>query len=308
MTSFAKAYKFAQAFRTALFLPVLPVIWVVMSGFGILSGAFGTAHLSLFGRFVFWPIIIAFGILIGAALRVIVRDYLGLRRYAVEAPLIAALATLILTPLCTWLADVLIEEERFRPGWAEVASYVYLVSMAVSTLRHALAAGWHRDFTPDLGADGGALPVADPPVRPTDLPQVPAKAVAAAPKPEPAERLMARIDATLRAPLVRLQVRDHYVEVVTEAGMESVLIRLADAIAETEGVEGLQVHRSHWVARAAIRGLYRGRGKLVLRMSDGAVVPVSRTYAPGVQVLGLEEQTSAPQEEAGPRTERAEAG
>lgn len=316
MTSFAQAYKFAQAFRNALFLPVLPVIWVVMSGFGILSGAFGTSQLSLFGRFVFWPTMVGLGILVGAALRVIVRDYAGLRRYALEAPTIALLATLSLTPLCMGLAEVLISDGRFRPEWAEVASYIYLVSMAVSTLRHALAAGWHRDFTSRLTGDGTMQPSADIDTRLSDLPQISAgaiKAVAAPPpapepQPEPAARLMARIDPTLRAPLVRLQVRDHYVEVVTEAGMESVLIRMADAIVETEGVEGLQVHRSHWVARAAIRGLYRGRGKLVLRMSDGAVVPVSRTYAPGVQELGLAEQVSAPGAEAESRSEETEPG
>lgn len=313
MTSFAQAYKFAQAFRDALFLPVLPVIWVVMSGFGILSGPFGTSQLSLSGRLIFWPAMIGLGILIGAVLRVIVRDYMGLRRYAIEAPVIAVLATLTLTPLCMGLARILIEDGKFRPTAAEVAAYIYLVSMAVSTLRHALAAGWHVAFAAGRTGRGAVLPlVEDAPESPTELPQAPAeaaKAVAAElSPPEPVARLIARLDPTLRAPLVRLQVRDHYVDVVTEAGMESVLMRLADAIVETEGVEGLQVHRSHWVARAAICGLYRGRGKLVLRMSDGAVVPVSRTYAPEVLKLGLAEQITAPGAQAESSTMDAEAG
>ena len=75
--------------------------------------------------------------------------------------------------------------------------------------------------------------------------------------------------------------------------MDSLLLRLADAIAETDGVEGLQVHRSHWVARRAISGLLRGRGKVALWMSDGAVVPVSRRHLGVVLGLGLTEVSAS---------------
>jgi DNA-binding LytR/AlgR family response regulator len=56
-------------------------------------------------------------------------------------------------------------------------------------------------------------------------------------------------------------------------------MRLSDAIAELEGIEGAQVHRSWWVAREAIAQAVRGDGRATLTLQDGAEVPVSRTYA-----------------------------
>ena len=54
---------------------------------------------------------------------------------------------------------------------------------------------------------------------------------------------------------------------------------LAEALFELEGVEGAQVHRSWWVARAAIAQARRGEGRATLTLKDGSKVPVSRTYA-----------------------------
>jgi DNA-binding LytR/AlgR family response regulator len=56
-------------------------------------------------------------------------------------------------------------------------------------------------------------------------------------------------------------------------------MRLSDAIAELEGIEGMQVHRSWWVSREAIRAARRGDGRAILTLPDGAEAPVSRTYA-----------------------------
>ena len=45
------------------------------------------------------------------------------------------------------------------------------------------------------------------------------------------------------------------------------------------GVTGMQVHRSWWVARAAIIDARRGDGRATLTLKDGTEAPVSRTYA-----------------------------
>nr|WP_255714076.1 LytTR family DNA-binding domain-containing protein [Pelagibacterium xiamenense] len=55
-------------------------------------------------------------------------------------------------------------------------------------------------------------------------------------------------------------------------------MRLADAIAETDGVAGLQIHRSHWVAASAVAGLERRNGKTFVALRSGALLPVSRSY------------------------------
>ncbi len=82
-------------------------------------------------------------------------------------------------------------------------------------------------------------------------------------------------------------MQDHYVDVRTDKGGTLVLMRLADAIAETEGVAGLQIHRSHWVALEGIEKAVRRDGRLLLRMRDGTELPVSRTFAPAVREAGF---------------------
>ncbi len=52
--------------------------------------------------------------------------------------------------------------------------------------------------------------------------------------------------------------------------------RLADVIAELDGVEGAQTHRSWWVARDAVESVRRDGDKLMLVLKSGAVAPVSR--------------------------------
>lgn len=112
----------------------------------------------------------------------------------------------------------------------------------------------------------------------------PAKADPDTPRPP---RLMSRIDCPPEAALMSISVRDHYVDVRTAAGQASVLMRLSDAIAETEGVDGAQVHRSHWVAWSAVRDVDRRGSNLVLRMVDGAEIPVSRNYREKLEERGL---------------------
>ena len=76
-----------------------------------------------------------------------------------------------------------------------------------------------------------------------------------------------------------VEAQDHYLRLHTSKGQDLILLRLADAVAELEGIEGAQVHRSWWVSRDAITDVVRGDGRATLTLKDGAEVPVSRTYA-----------------------------
>ena len=102
----------------------------------------------------------------------------------------------------------------------------------------------------------------------------------------PAAPLLARLPEPKRGALRHLRMQDHYVEVHTERGMEMVLLRFRDALREVEGAEGMQVHRSHWVARAAVAGVERHGGRVSLRLVDGARVPVSRSFVPALRAHG----------------------
>ena len=100
-------------------------------------------------------------------------------------------------------------------------------------------------------------------------------------------KLLDRLPQRLRGDITYLSMQDHYVDVHTEKGSTLVLMRLADAIAEVEGVPGLQIHRSHWVALDAVAGSLRRDGRLFLRMSDETLLPVSRSWFEAVRAAGL---------------------
>jgi hypothetical protein len=107
------------------------------------------------------------------------------------------------------------------------------------------------------------------------------QAVASAAPPAPAPvKFLERLPLKLRgAEIWAVEAEDHYLRLHTSRGQDLILMRLADAIAELEGKEGAQVHRSWWVARDAITAAEKGDGRAVLTLRDGVRVPVSRTYA-----------------------------
>jgi hypothetical protein len=93
-------------------------------------------------------------------------------------------------------------------------------------------------------------------------------------------KFLDRLPLKLRgAEVWAVEAEDHYLRLHTSKGQDLILLRLADAVAELEGIEGAQVHRSWWVARDAITDAKRGDGRATLTLKDGAEVPVSRTYA-----------------------------
>lgn len=93
-------------------------------------------------------------------------------------------------------------------------------------------------------------------------------------------RFLERLPAKLRgAEIWAVESEDHYLRLHTSQGQDLILMRLSDAVAELEGIEGAQVHRSWWVARGAIAEARRGDGRATLTLKDGSEVPVSRTYA-----------------------------
>ena len=93
-------------------------------------------------------------------------------------------------------------------------------------------------------------------------------------------RFLDRLPVKLRgAEVWAVEAEDHYLRLHTSRGQDLILMRLSDAVAELEGIEGAQVHRSWWVARDAITDARRSDGRATLTLKGGSEVPVSRTYA-----------------------------
>jgi DNA-binding LytR/AlgR family response regulator len=118
--------------------------------------------------------------------------------------------------------------------------------------------------------------------------------LAAEPQPAPSAEtgavgtlLLRSLPPELRGALIRLLMNDHYIEVDTIKGAALVLLRLADALEELGDADGLQVHRSQWVARTAVEGVRRDGSRMFLSLCTGQEIPVSRTYRAAVRDAGM---------------------
>lgn len=231
-------------------------------------GPFGTfSDFSFAGRLAYWGGLIFCGAL----------AFEGLIRLAFGAPALATrgwtapvAATVVMTA-AVQTGLVWVVEQATRPplpvSLAELYVYVLLVTILVSA-----APLWR-----ELRARGLLAPPApaNPPANP------PANGTAARPA------FFDRMPPHLTGDLLALEMEDHYLRVHAESGSDLILMRLRDAVGELDGAAGMQVHRSYWVAGAAVAGAERtadGRATLILR--NGLRVPVSRSRLAAVRDAG----------------------
>ena len=83
-----------------------------------------------------------------------------------------------------------------------------------------------------------------------------------------------------------LQMEDNYVRVHRTSGSMLELMPLHEAIKRYGQAEGLQVHRSWWVAAAAVDGAERESRNWRLRLANGLRVPVARNRIAAVRAKG----------------------
>jgi len=168
-----------------------------------------------------------------------------------------------------------------KPLWIRVLIISFLLAIpfsAVVALASVVAFGAH--FTP-AAAPGLFLSVFIVSLAMTALNVLIENAVHPVTHAQPSPpKFLERLPLKLRgAEVWAVEAEDHYLRLHTSKGQDLILLRLADAVAELEGIEGAQVHRSWWVARDAITDAKRGDGRATLTLKDGAEAPVSRTYA-----------------------------
>ncbi len=84
-----------------------------------------------------------------------------------------------------------------------------------------------------------------------------------------------------------LEAQEHYVKVYSDKGEELILYRFVDAVRDAEGLNGLQVHRSFWVACDAVESAKRDGRKIRLILKGGREIPVSVTFRPAAEAAGL---------------------
>lgn len=86
-----------------------------------------------------------------------------------------------------------------------------------------------------------------------------------------------RFDPPLRGYISSIESQDHYLVIRGQDDRKMIHCRMQDAEREL-GELGLRVHRSWWVAKAAIKRRLRKNGRHYLELKDGQIIPVSRSY------------------------------
>ncbi|WP_448658622.1 LytTR family DNA-binding domain-containing protein [Sphingomonas sp. CJ99] len=254
-------------------LTILIVIGIAMA----LIGPFGSFRASFAWRLVYWC-------------GVIVAGYVF---YRPAGSIAAWLSPRLQVPEWTmWIAACVVgtvpmSAVVWMTGWhggtvrlptLEQAVALYgqvLVIGIIVTMIFFLIAQQQRARRALAGVDIEASPVAVP------LPASPAP-----PPSGPTAPFLDRLPPRLGRVLIALEMEDHYVRAHTTTGSDLILMRMRDAVAELDRLDGAQVHRSWWVARAAVTGVRRDGRNLRLILTGGLEAPVARGKAAELEAAG----------------------
>ncbi len=106
--------------------------------------------------------------------------------------------------------------------------------------------------------------------------------------------LLVRLPENIRGEILVISAMDHYLQITTGKGSTLVHGRLIDAIREMPEAQGWQVHRSHWVHRAAIRRVITDHRRFRMELANGTVIPVSPRYIEVLKRAGFRPQHPPP--------------
>lgn len=98
------------------------------------------------------------------------------------------------------------------------------------------------------------------------------------PSKQPEPRFMQSLDPKLSGDLLWIKAQEHYAQIVTTKESRTVLYRFSDLVRDLETYPGMQIHRSHWVAYAAVAELEKSGQTMKVMLTTGESIPVSRTY------------------------------
>jgi hypothetical protein len=232
------------------------MIWFVASAILVVAGPFGTfENMTIPERLLFWPILLALSLIISYFVRASVTTVAPKQNQFSRDGIVIVLFSALFAPMPS-LVSSLTAGGSPEPilTFFEAFLMILIVASAVVIIRHVL----RIERRPEEEA--------------TDE------------RPRFLRRLTGDV---IPEQVLRLTVDDHYVEVYLSSGeTQRVLIRFADAVNEMDGLEGMCVHRSHWVASQAIRAVEKCGGREFVVLSDDSRIPISRTYRPNLVEAG----------------------
>lgn len=236
----------------------------VSVGLGVLFawlGVYGTGFLPFFERAVYWTSTHAVGAGTALLAAPLVFERLG-RNWPlwVQLPALALIVSVPVTVVVV-LFTTFAGGARDIGAWITQFGYIFVISQIVTAVGYGI---YRLSTAPAPGANPSAAPAADG-----------------------LDRFRERLPMKLRqAALWAVSAEDHYLRVHTSAGEDLILLRLSDALAELAALDGLQTHRSWWVAREGVSEIQRSNGRMTIRLKSGKEAPVSRTFQPQVRDRG----------------------
>lgn len=243
----------AQFWRT---LPRNLAVSAAVGGLLAFVGALGTDTMPLPRRLLYWVPMMVVGALIGGGVSVLAARIPAARQNLWLLGAVISLGVAMISAAVIWFYTRLL----WGPGALPVAGLPFFL-LSVLVLSIAMT----------------ALMI---------VINVPGAQTHAAPEGRPV-RFLERLPPKLKgAALYAVEAEDHYLRLHTAKGQDLILMRLADAIAELEGLEGAQTHRSWWVAKEAVDGVERQGSRVALKLKGGAVAPVSRPNVRALKAAG----------------------
>lgn len=248
---------------------VLPVVPPILVGILLaLLGPFGTFGVEpAEARMAFWlSVVLVNWLIMELAVTYVARRFADRLPWPLASvPLLASLAAWIPCTLVVLGAYRVILGEDLAEDVVDLAWKVLILLIAVSAAVYGI--NRLRREARTARAEGAAPAAPDFAEDPTDAFRV-------------------RWPARLTGRLLALEMEDHYLRIHTSEGSDVILCRMEDAGRELAAAEGLRVHRSYWVARAAVREVRRRGKQPILVLENGLEVPVGRTYLPKVREAG----------------------
>lgn len=242
-------------------------------------GALGTGPAPFGQRLLYWMAVILPGSLFGLMFTALVRGWGGLadRRWA-EIMAVAFAISIPHTFLVVVASALFFGVDAITPGLViRFWTSVMLLGLALTAINFLASPNQALPMAPpadSLPADPTAKGTGSESTDGSGLPLVPAVVADKLPPGLRAGRLLA------------IQAEDHYLRIYTDLGDDLVLMRMGDACTLLPDAAGARIHRSWWVARAAVAGRTVEGSRMTLKLHNGTAVPVSRTMRPFVRDNG----------------------
>ena len=220
--------------------------WALTSFVVAIAGPFGTFDSQPFiWRLTYWSGLIAAAILIAIFCRTVWRHILVDQPEWYEDFAVALSLSVIFGPLVILLNRIVGGAEAYQAmGLLAAMGCTFAIAIGTIALRRAI----HDSAKKEV--------------------ETPAR-----------DRLLSRISAAPDARLARISSDNHHIRIITNDGEEHrILMRLSDAVQETDVEPGVCVHRSHWVSVASVVGVKKVAGRDVVQLNCGSEVPVGPKY------------------------------